>query len=207
MNKFLDEAEEVQFSEPILAQKGVRVGVTFAEGVVWTIKDKEKWSDAQRETMQSMIGQEFKALKLSLTISDDSVQTEHSNAKPRLTIEDQFNIQKYPYPDKNDGSLKWLGRQKLYQLEEALGFDPTFKAGGEIVEAHITKSGRKVAPKVDGVTRVLNPDFFDAFFDGDGNPKTDNWVGKALYADVTLEKNEQFGDRNAIARYVKGPEV
>lgn len=207
MSKYLEEADDVQFSEPILAQKGVRCGISFVEKTVWTVKEKEKWSEEQHEAMQGLIGQTADAVKLTVTISDDSVRTEHEDAKPRLTIEDQFNIEAFPYPDKNTGKVKKLGRQKLFQVEEAFGFEPVFKVGDETVEAHVTKTGRKVAPKLEGVKRVVNPDFFGAYFTAEGEPVTDNWIGKEVYADISVRRSDQFGDKNEVQRYVKAPEV
>lgn len=192
MSKYLTEEDDVQFSEPILAQKGVRIGISFAEKVEWKSKHD---------------GNSYDACKLTVQISDDTVKTEHADAKPKLTIEDQFNIVQYPYLDKKTGTMKKLGKQKLYQLEQVFGFDPCFQANGKAVEPFVTKSGNKVAPKVEGVKRFINPDFFNAYFDESGNPRIDNWVGKTLYADIEVETSEQFGSKNVIARYVKGPSI
>lgn len=202
----LDQEDEVQFSEPILAQKGVRCGITNVEANDWEIKNKESWTDEQKALMQDYVGKKTKAVKLTVQISDDTVKTEHEGAMPRLTIEHYFNLEKHPYPDKKTGGVSFMGRQVLYQLEEAFGFDPVFKAGGEIVEPHVTKSGKKVAPKVDGVTRAVNPDFYRAYFNSNDEPIASEWTGKTVYCDITVEKNEQFGDRNAIARFVKAPQ-
>lgn len=209
MNKYTEEAEDVQFSEPIKAQKQVRCGIQFAEKEQWEIKMKTVWTEEQKATMAGLIGQKFDACKLTLTISDDSVQTEHENAKPKLTIEDQFNIESYPYPDKKTGELKKLGRQKLYELEEVFGFDPCFEVDGQKVEPFVNKVGRKVAPKVKDkeVKRKLNPDFFNAYFDENGEPRKDNWIGKVVYADIALETSEQYGSKNVIGRYVRGPQA
>lgn len=192
MSKYTEEQDDVQFSEPILAQKGVRIGVQFAEKTQWENK---------------IDGKKYDACKLTHQISDDSVKTEHSDAKPKLTIEDQFNIEQYPYRDKKSGEIKKLGKTKLYQLEQAFGFDPCFQVNGQPVEAHVTKNGNKVAPKIEGVKRVINPAFFDAYFTADGDPVIDNWIGKTVYADIEVETSEQYGSKNVIARYVKAPAI
>lgn len=194
MSKFLDEGDEITFSEPILAQKGVKCGITFAERTEWESK-----------TAGVKNGVKFDACKVKLTISDTSVKTEHENAKPRLTIEDQFNIVQFPYEDKNTGEKKFLGRTKLYQLEEAFGFEPRFVVDGAEVAPFVTKAGRKVAPKIDGVKRVVNPDFFNAYFSSTGDPIVDSWVGKTVYCDIKLTQSEQYGAKNEIERYVKAP--
>lgn len=196
MSKYLEEGDDVVFSEPILAQKGVKCKVTFAERTEWEAKTKGEKN-----------GTKYDACKLTLLIDDGSVKTEHENAKPRLTIEDQFNIVQFPYEDKKTGEAKVLGRTKLYQLEEAFGFDPVFKAQGAIVDPFVTKTGRKVAPKIEGVKRAINPDFFNAYFSGDGDPIVDSWVGKTVYCDIKLEQSEQFGARNSVDRYVKAPAI
>ena len=189
-NPYTEQEDDVQFSEPILAQKGVKLKVAFVEKTAWKNK---------------IDGQPYDAIKLTLTIDDSSVRTEHSDAKPKLTIEDQFNIVQYPYIDKKTGETKKLGKTKLYQLEQAFGFDPVFKAGGQVVAPYVTKTGNKVAPKIEGVKRSLNEDFFNAYFSSLGAPNVDNWVDKVLYADINVETSEQFGSKNVIDRYVKAP--
>lgn len=196
MSKFLEEGDDITFSEPIMAQKGVKCKIAFAERTEWEAK-----------TGGVKNGQKFDACKVTLTIDDKSVKTEHENAKPRLTIEDQFNIVQFPYEDKNTGEKKMLGRTKLYQLEEAFGFEPCFKVGSEVVAPFVTKTGRKVAPKLEGVKRMVNPDFFNAYFASTGDPIVDSWVDKVVYCDVKLEQSEQFGARNSIDRYVRPPSV
>jgi hypothetical protein len=194
VSKFLDEGDEITFSEPIMAQKGVKMKIQFAERAEWESK-----------TAGVKNGVKFDACKVTLLIDDKSVKTEHENAKARLTIEDQFNIVGFPYEDKNTGEKKMLGRTKLYQLEEAFGFDPKFMVNGAEVAPFITKTGRKVAPKIEGVKRVVNPDFFNAYFSTAGDPIVDSWVDKTVYADIKLENSEQFGSRNSVDRYTKPP--
>src|SRR3990167_2084197 len=194
MSKYTEEQDDIQFSEPVLAQKGVRLGINFVEKTEWEAK-----------TGGVKDGRKFDACKITLQISDDTVKTEHADSKPRMTIEDQFNLERFPYEDKKSGETKWLGRTKLYQLEEAFGFDPVFKVNGKTVDPFITKTGTKRAPKIEGVKRVMNEDFFNAYFDENREPKKDNWIGKTVYADVNVQKSEQFGDKNVIDRYVKAP--
>lgn len=184
--------EDVQvFSEPFMAQKGVKLKVNFAESAKWKSKVDEK---------------EYEAVKLTLDLDDDTVRCERADSKPKRTIIDQFNLAQYPYKDK-DGNLKKMGRSRLYQLEEAFGFEPIFTVNGQKVEAYLTKAGNKIAPKLDGVVRIPNPEFIDAYFNGDSSPKMENWSGKTLYANVGVETSEQFGDKNVIQAYVKAPAI
>ena len=194
MPNYLTEEDDVQFSEPILPQKGVKLKLTFAEKTQWEAK-----------TGGEKNGNKYDAVKLTLEIDDTSVRTEHADARPKKVIEDQFNIVQFPYEDKKTGEVKKLGRQKLYDIEGAFGFDPIFLVDGKRVEPFVSKSGNKLAPKVEGVKRVINPDFFDAYFNGEGAPKLENWSNKTIYADVDLEVSEKFGNRNSIVRYVKAP--
>ena len=202
MSKYLDEQEDVVFSEPIIAQKGVRLGIGFAAHTLWEAK-----------TNGLKDGRKFDACKLTLNISDDSVKTEHADSKPRMTIEDQFNVEQFPYEDKKTGEKRMLGRTKLYQLEQVFGFEPLFMVNNERVEPFITKAGNKVAPKIEGVKRVINHDFFNAYFKVVDNelggvkaiPVLDNWIGKVVYADVEVQEDEKFGAKNTIARFVKAP--
>lgn len=207
MSNVMSDTDEIQFSEPILAKKAVRIGVTAAEKTEWEVKDKAVWTDEQRSAIMPYIGNKYAALKLKLTISDDSIETEHANAKPKLNLEDQFNIVAYPFPDKKTGAVRKMGRQKLYELEAAFGFDPCFVVAGKAVDPFITKTGNKVAPKIEGVSRTVNPDFFSAYFNTDDSPKVENWVGKVIYADIGVEVSPTFGAKNVVARYVKAPVI
>lgn len=204
MSIFLEEKDEVQFAEPILAQKGVRLGVTGIEKTEWKLKKdiNVNGKDYAKDTA-------FPACKIKLTISDDSVKTEHEDSKPKLTLEDQFNLVRYPVVDKKTDMGKMMGRQRLYELEAAFGFDPCFEIDGQPVEPFVTKNGNKVAPKVKGkeVDRKLNPDFFNAYFDNNGEPIMSEWVGKTIYADIKVETSEQYGSKNVIDRYVKAPQI
>ena len=194
-----EESDEGILREPILAKKDVKLEITAAESTEWTVKEAGKGGAPRHE------GEKYQAMKLTLSITDEDVQTEHEGSRPQLIIEHQFNVARYPYLDKKTGTVKWLGRQNLYDLEEAFGFEPVFTNGnGEPVEAYITRSGRKVAPKIEGVKRQLNKDFTAAYFTSDGNPNLE-WAGKTVYADIGVEESDQFGDRNRIQRFKRAP--
>ena len=192
MTTFQDQEDDVIFNEPIQAKKDCKIKITFAELTEWKVKD----------TVTGYEGQQFPAMKLTIMVIDPDVHCEHPDARPRV-IEDQFNLEKYPYLDKKTAEVKWLGRQKVYDLEQALGFEPLFVVNGERVEPYVTRNGNKVAPKTPGVKRKLNPEFASAYFDGNGIPKVDNWIDKELLADIEVEKSEQYGDKNVIKRYKK----
>ena len=192
----VQERDEIQFREPILAQKDVKAKIAFAEPSEWKPKDAVKEAGDVEDS--------YKACKLTVMLTDDSVRTEHSDALPRMNVDDQFNVQKYPYLDKKSGGISWMNRGKLFDLEKAFGFDPCFvDRSGNKVEAFITKTGNKVAPKVDGVARVLNPDFVGAYFHEDMTVNPTNWIDKVILVDVGVESSEQFGDKNVILRYKK----
>ena len=191
-----DQDDQIQ-TEPILAKKDCEVQIDAAEKVSWKVKEASKGGAPGYE------GQEFDAMKLTVTITDPNVQTEHEGARPRLTIEHQFNLAKYPYWDKKNAKVAFMNRANLYDLEEAFGFDPIFTNGdGQPVEPYITKNGRKMAPKKEGVKRQPNPEFMSAFFNPDGSPNLE-WAGKKVLADIEVEKSEQYGDKNVIKRFKK----
>ena len=194
-----DEQDDQIMSEPILAKRDCKLEITAAESAEWKVKEASKGGAPGHE------GEVYQAMKLTLLITDPDIQTEHENARPRLTIEHQLNVAKYPYLDKKSGTVKWLGRANLYELEEAFGFDPIFTNGdGQSVEAYVTRTGRKVAPKGEGIKRQLNPDFTSAYFTTDGVPNLE-WAGKTVYADIGVEPSEQFGDRNRVQRFKRTP--
>lgn len=202
MNKYTEEEEQVVFTEPILAQKAVRLKVGFAEKSEWKLKQDVTVNGILHEKDKA-----FDACKLTLHIDDASVQTEHPDGKAKLVIDDQFNIESYPIIDKKTGAGRMMGRSALYQLETVFGFDPVFQVNGQRVDAFVTKNGNKVAPKIEGVKRVINPEFFNAYFGNDGIPNMSNWADKIVYADIEVERSEQFGDKNVVKRYVKAPAV
>lgn len=190
-----DETDDIQFREPVLPRKNVKLKVNFAEPMEWVAK----------EAAGEYCGKSYKAVKLQLIVDDPEARCENEDALPKM-IEDVFNVEKYPYGDKNTGELKWLGRSKLYQLESAFGFDPVFvDAEGNEMEPKVTRTGAKVAPK--GAKRKLNQDFVSAYFLPDGTVTPDNWIDKTVYADVDIERSEQYGDKNKVKRYNKPPIV
>lgn len=193
------ERDPIIFKEPILEQKDVKAKISFAEPAEWKPKDGVRAVDNNEEVKAS-----YKACKLTVVLTDDTVRTEHADAVPKALIEDQFNVERYPYVNKKTGQLAWMNRGKLFNLEEAFGFDPCYvdKDGNE-VEAYVTRTGNKTAPKVEGVARVLNPAFVSAYFHPDMTVNPDNWLGKDILIDVGVEKSEQFGDKNTITRYKK----
>ena len=194
-----DDSEKVELVEPILAQKDVKLEIVAAESAEWTVKEASKGG------APGHAGEKYAAMKLTLLITDTNVQTEHEGSRPRLTIDHQFNVDKYPYLDKKSGTVKLLGRQHLHDLEEAFGFEPLFtNESGEPVEPYITRNGRKVAPKGEGIHRKLNPAFVSAYFTSEGKPNLE-WSGKVVYADIGIEASEQYGDRNRITRFKRAP--
>ena len=193
------EQDDVVVTEPIVAQRDVKLEIVSAERAEWTVKAAGEGGAPGHE------GEAFKAMKLTLQITDPTVQTEHEGARPRLTLEHQMNLDRYPYLDKKSGGVRWLGRANLYELEEAFGFDPVFTNGeGQPVEPYITRNGRKMAPRGEGIKRSLNPAFTQAYFTPDGNPSLE-WSGRTVYADVAIEKDERYGDRNRIQRFKRPP--
>lgn len=189
MSKYTDYEEAVKFKEPILAQKGVSAVIESAEKGTWKSK---------------VDGKEYDTCKLTIILTDDSIKTEHGDSIPKTTITDQFNIEPYPHFDKKSGDKSMLRPGRLFELEEAFGFEPVYVDGsGNSVEPFITRTGRKVAPKVEGVKRKINPSFFNAYFDANGNPNQANFSRKKVKVDVGVEKSEQFGDKNTIKAYKK----
>lgn len=191
------ERDEVQFREPVLEQKNVKARISFAESTEWRPKEAVR-------ALDSTLQDSYKACKLSVILTDDSLRTEHADALPKLVIDDQFNVVKYPYLNKKTGGVSFLSREKLFALESAFGFDPVFvDADGNEVEPFITRNGNKVAPKLPGVARVLNPSFVSSYFNEDMTVNPTNWIDKVILVDVGVETNEQFGNKNTIQRYKK----
>src|SRR3990167_3185043 len=140
-----DDADEVVVREPILEKKDCQVRIDFVEPTIWTVKEEKTPGHG---------GEAYKAMKMTLTITDPNVQTEHEGARPRLVFEHQMNLDKYPYLSKKTGDIAWLGRGQLHDLEEAFGFDPVFvDTTGQPVDAYLTRTGHKVAPKGEGIKR------------------------------------------------------
>lgn len=196
------ERDVVVFREPIKAQKDVKVKITNVENSTWKPKPQVVGVATDEGVT---LKDSYNACKVSVMIADDSVSCENADAIPKSQIDDQFNIQQYPFVDnKKGGKLGWMPRSKLFQLEKAFGFEPCFEdANGNKLEPFITRNGNKVAPKVDGVGQVLNPDFVGAYMNEDGTINPTNWVGKEIRVDVGMESSEQYGDKNVIKNYKK----
>lgn len=187
-----DNRDKVEFKEVILDQKKVACEIVDAIPMDWTAK----------EGTGEFAGKKYRAMKLQINITDPSIQTENSDARPKTLIDDVMNLERFPYVSKEDGSVQWLRTGKLYQLEKAFGFDPCFEdADGNDLEPYVTRTGNKVAPKVDGVRQKLNPDFVQAYFNEDDSPKTLEWAGKKIRVDIGTRKSEQFGDKNTAKNY------
>ena len=58
--------------------------------------------------------------------------------------------------------------------------------------------------KGEGIKRSLNPAFTQAYFTPEGSPNLE-WTGKTVYADIDVERSEQFGDKNRITRFKRAP--
>ena len=194
MARWAEEQDEIVVREPIQPKKDCQVRIEAAEAEEWIVK----------EHVPGEAGKAFKAMKLTLTITDEAVQTEHENAQPRRTLDHHLNLDRYPFLDKKSGTVKWMGRQGLYGLEEALGFDPIYLKEGQPVEAYVTRTGQKRAPKGEGITRQLNPAFVAAYFHPEGTPNLE-WANKTVYADIGIEKDEQYGDKNRIVQFKAAP--
>lgn len=188
-----DTQDKPQMKEPILKQENVKLEIVSTEGSEWKHKP---------ETGSNGV---TKAMKLSLRVVDDSAHCENGDAQPGL-INDQMNLEHHPYVSKKTGQVAKMGRGQLYSLERALGFDPYFvDANGHKVAPHITRSGNKVCPK--GAVQQINPDFADAYFDMNDQPKFGAFEGKTVYADVDVETDETYGSKNVIKRYRENPEL
>lgn len=197
-----DDRGDVQvFTEPINTKKDVAVEIIAAVSGTWKVKDEAVAVDP------TLAGKETKTVKVTVQITDESVTTEHAESRPRLTFEQAFNIENHPYVDKKDGSVKSMNRGLLFSLEEALSFEPVFVDGqGTVVAPFITRTGRKAAPKIEGVRRLLNTDFRKAYFTEEGNPNL-NWSGIKVYADIELQTSEddRYPAKNQITRFKKAP--
>ena len=193
-----NEYEDVQLTEPIQPKKDCLVQIAAAEGASWTVKPASEGGAPGFE------GQVFPAMKLTVLITDPNVETEHEGSRVRRTIEHRLNLDRYPFKDKN-GAVGWMGKQGLYELEEALGFPPVYvNAELQPVEPFITRTGRKAAPRGEGIKRQLNQDFLRAYFTPEGNPNLE-WAGKNLAADIEIQRDDRYGDRNRIVRFKPVP--
>ena len=187
MGMYSDERDAVVSNEPIMPLEKCRLEITFVERNDWTSKAEDHK------------GEKFPALKVTYKVIDERAETESKDANVKA-VEDVLNLTKFPYTDKTTGETKYLRRGKLFDLERALGFEPVFvDESGKAVEPRVSKrNGNKYGPK--GSSQTLNTDFEDAYFDAGGNPKVDNWIDKEVLADIDIERNEEFGDRNKVKR-------
>ena len=104
--------------------------------------------------------------------------------------------------------IKGLAEEVGAELDQFL-LSEKIVVPSEIALDIIQEEGGRIsfAPKIDGVKRKINPAFFNAYFASDGTPNMSNWDKKVIFADVDVEKSEQFGDKNTIYRYKKAPVI
>jgi len=147
---------------------------------------------------------ETRVMKLTINITDDAVECENRDAKPRRKLDDMVILEPHPYVDK-DGVQRFLKLEKLFQLQQFLGFEPRFvNKFGQDVEAHITKTGRKVCPKDASI--AFQPAFLDAYFDANEEPRFDAWMNLEGVASIGLKKQSeeetlQYGAKNEVKSY------
>ena len=147
---------------------------------------------------------ETRVMKLSIMITDDLVETENSDAKPRRKLDDMVILEPHPYVDKNSVQ-QFLRLEKLFQLQQFLGFEPVFiDSAGNECDPHITKTGRKACPK--GASIGFRKEFIDAYFDSNEEPKFGVWMNIDGVASIgvkkqTEEQAAQFGTGNEVKSY------
>jgi len=183
-----DEQRTPDVFEPIMEKKDCRIKILGATKHNW--KPKEATG----------VTEETNAMKLELSIEDDDAVTENKDAKARKRIDDYINLAPHPYVDKS-GEKQMLRPSKVYQLQRALGFDPVFVGdAGEPVPPRITRTGAKACPV--GCHERLNPDFLDAYFDSNDEPKFGSWVDKDVIAHVGVDPGtEEFSPSNKVRSY------
>lgn len=192
-----DEANDVEYSEPVQPKRDCQIELQGALPETWIVK----------ESVTGYQGHQTKCVRVTCRIIDPNVTTEHEEARPRLVFDQTFNIERHPYFNKKVGEVRFLSRGLLHSLEEALGFDPIFHdADGNPVEPRITRNGTKTAPNRPGIKQLLNPAFVSAYFTPEGVPNLE-WSGKQVYCDLGIEESEdgQFPPRNRILRFKRAP--
>lgn len=184
-----DEVRTPDVYEPILEKKDCKVRILGAETKPWKPK------------VGTGVEKETNAMKLQIEITDEDARCENADAKPSKRIDDYINLEKHPYVGK-DGEVAYMGTSKVYQLEQALGFEPVFvDKSGKPVDAHITKTGKKVCPE--GASQKLNADFLEAYFDANDCPVFGAWEGKEIVAHVGMGKaSEEFSAKNEVKKYI-----
>lgn len=181
-------AEKARVFEPVMEKKDCKMKVLGAEKHNW--KPKEGTG----------VTEETPAMKLQLQIDDEGAVCENSDAMPSLNINDFINLAPHPYVSKS-GEVAKLRTGKLFQLQRALGFEPLYIGeGGEPVEPKVSKTGKKYCPA--GASEKLNPDFIEAYFDEQDEPRFDAWIGRDIVAHVVVRKSEEYGNSNEVKSYV-----
>src|SRR3990167_2858719 len=99
------ERDPIVFKEAILEQKDVKARVSFAEPAEWKPKDAVRQAEGG-----DSLKDRYKAVKISVIMTDDSIRTEHADAVAKVIVDDQFNAERYPYLDKKTEKVAWLNR-------------------------------------------------------------------------------------------------
>lgn len=157
--------------------------------------------NAERHDWKTTTGPKTLAMKVTLDVVDPRAKCANADAKPKQIV-DYINLE--VHPSQAEGKRATY-ISKAIGLMRALGFEPTYvDEQGNEVEPKITRTGNKVAP--DGASIRFNKAFIDAYFtkdeDGQESPKAGVWADLKVRANLKLEANEEFGDKNAVAKYL-----
>lgn len=184
--------------EPMAPKKDCRLKIVGAE-MAPSWKHKVEGKSEYKEPGKTRV------MKLNLHITDEDAVTENKDAKLRRKFEDLVILERHPYRDKMTGETKYMALNKLFQLQEALGFEPKYvDDDGNEVEPKISASGRKYPPK--GAHIAFRDEFLDAYFDENDEPKFSSWLDLDVTASVgyknqSEEDTENFGRRNEVKAY------
>jgi len=185
-----DEQRTPDVIEPIMEKKDCKLRIDGAEVYDWTPKE------------QTNITEKTKAMKLQMTIIDEDAVCENTDAKPRVRIDDYLNLAPHPYVSGKTGEVEKLRPNKVYQLCKALGFELEYvdDQGGRVDPGVNAKTGRTYCPK--GCHERLNPEFVDAYFDDQDEPRFDAWIGREIVAHVGVDAGTaEFGPSNKVRSY------
>lgn len=175
--------------EPILEKKDCEIRIVSAATHDWTPKEG------------TGITEQTRAMVLEIEITDIQATTENADAQVSKKIKDYINIAPHPYVSAKTGEVVKMRPNKIYQLESALGFTPYFvdEAGAE-VPARITKTGKAVCPN--DCFQKFNPEFIDAYFDDNDEPRYEAWLDRPIAAHIGVDQgSEEYGPKNVVKSY------
>jgi len=176
-----DERFTPDIFEPIMEKKDCKIRILGAKPGEPNANGDLGWEQKGDYAQKNENGdpKRTKTMILELEIIDEDAKPINKDAKIRKRFEDRLiAVETHPTILKDSGVSVKQPPSKLYQLQQAFGFDtPYFNKDGNPDTAPLGRTGKPYCPK--GWSMGINEEFADAYFitndNGEAEPKFGVW--------------------------------